>query len=195
MEEDPSKLHDIVIRPLNPSGNVNGAVGNLFVTTPSKNGESKDFSKAKFEDKVLVRVVPADGMQLKEGSLVFVYTSDGKKVIKKIVTFENRGNNVYAFYMPDFDVSIEATFEPVPAGTVTAPAKTGNGKTIGVGASFALDVINVTVEAGIGSSRKVTGKSIEVKAGASMIVQPHLYPVQIRSVVTKPMIRRQRMFQ
>ena len=48
VEEDPSKLHDIVIRPLNPSGNVNGAVGSLFVTTPSKNGESKDFSKAKF---------------------------------------------------------------------------------------------------------------------------------------------------
>lgn len=46
VEEDPSKLHDIVIRPLNPSGNVNGAVGSLFVTTPSKTGESKAFSKA-----------------------------------------------------------------------------------------------------------------------------------------------------
>ncbi len=96
------------------------------------------------KDKVLVRVVPADGMQLKEGSLVFVYTSDGKKVIKKIVTFENRGNNVYAFYMPDFDVSIEATFEPVPAEPLQHRRKTVNQKTIGVGASFALDVINVT---------------------------------------------------
>ena len=159
-EEEP---HDILIVPMITTG------GELYVTTPVATGEKLHNTSAKMGDKVQVRVVPAAGKQLKAGTLVYVYKDgNGIEQRKQIVTLENPGNHTYAFYMPDFDVRIEAVFEDVSAGTETTQIPvTTFGKSIGVGAAFALDVVNADVEAGIGKNRIVHAENMEVTAESS----------------------------
>ncbi|NCC44101.1 MAG: hypothetical protein EOM18_11100, partial [Clostridia bacterium] len=163
-------LKDIVIRPLKITTGtataVDSTVGSIFVITDSTPAESSTFSKAKMNDRVVVRVVPKTGYRLKEGSLQFVYTINNQEYVKKIVVVENPNTNAYVFYMPDAIVSVEAIFEVLPAGTpaATQTPVTNGGMSVGVGASFALDVVDMVVEAGIGKSRPVSAGSASITA-------------------------------
>ncbi|NCB91906.1 MAG: hypothetical protein EOM40_04945, partial [Clostridia bacterium] len=163
-------LKDIVIRPLKITTGtataVDNTVGSIFVITDSTPAESSTFSKAKMNDRVVVRVVPKTGYRLKEGSLQFVYTINNQEYVKKIVVVENPNTNAYVFYMPDAIVSVEAIFEVLPAGTpaATQTPVTNGGMSVGVGASFALDVVDMVVEAGIGKSRPVSAGSASITA-------------------------------
>ena len=73
--------------------------------------------------------------------------------------------------MPDAEVSIYAVFEetaadpqaPVPQ-TRQTPNQNGTGKSVGIGASFAMTLADDTVNAYIGENRSVKAGALEVKA-------------------------------
>ena len=119
-------------------------------------------------DRLIVTITANAGYRLKAGSLTYSYTPEGGALTeKKIVTIENAANNTYTFYMPDADVTIYAIFETSSgSGGTTTPTKPTNssGKTVGIGAAFALNVATMTVEAGVGANRKVTTGTMSVRA-------------------------------
>ncbi|MDO4545395.1 MAG: hypothetical protein Q4C25_04495, partial [Bacillota bacterium] len=169
------KPHTITIMPMIPGPtSTNTEYGNLYVTTPSATGEKgaagtvSGTTTAKMGDKVTVRVAPAAGKIMTAGSLKYTYTSNDTPKTVTIVNVENAGNNTYSFYMPDADITISVIFQNMSAEQLATaaqqPPKTNQGKSIGVGAAFALDIVNLEVEAGIGKNRSVTGRSVSITA-------------------------------
>lgn len=120
---------------------------------------------AKMGDRLLVVVTPESGYTLDK--LQYTYTVNGQAQTKDIVTYEKVGGNVLTFYMPDANAVIKATFRMLNPGETplnTSSNTTSSGKSVGVGAAFALNVAEMTVEAGIGKNRTVTAGSADVRA-------------------------------
>jgi len=143
---------------------------NITVPTQTNGTVSvKDLTKqaaatAKMGDRLLVTATPSEGYVLDK--LEYTYTVDGTPTTKQIVTAEDKANNVYTFYMPDADISVSATFRALATGE-TAPTQTNTtskGKSVGVGASFTLNIAYFTVEAGVGGNRSVTSGTMYIGA-------------------------------
>ena len=120
---------------------------------------------AKMGDRLLVAVTPESGYTLDK--LQYTYTVNGHAQTKDIVTYEKVGGNVLTFYMPDANAVIKATFRILNPGETplnTSSNTTSSGKSVGVGAAFALNVAEMTAEAGIGKNRTVTAGSADVRA-------------------------------
>ena len=145
-----------------------GVNGNVTVKAPADSA-AKSSTSAKMNDKLLVTVKANTGYKLKAGSLSYTYTPEGgSATTKQIIVVENAANGVYTFYMPDADVTISSLFEAdssgsTGTGTNTTPTNS-SGKTVGVGAAFALNIVYMTVEAGVGANRSVTAKTASIRA-------------------------------
>jgi len=121
-------------------------------------------SEAKQGDKVLVTVTPDKGYTL--DSLKYQYTVDGKTELKDVVTYEKVGGNVLAFYMPGADVTVIPYFRLLNAGEQpmdTTGNTTASGKSVGVGASFAMTYSDMSVIAGIGENNDVSAAAADIR--------------------------------
>ena len=78
------------------------------------------------------------------------------------------GGIAYLFYMPQANTKVGATFAP-GASAQNAPTNAA-GKSVGVGAGFAMTYSNVTVTAGIGNNRSVIAKTLDIRADADQRV-------------------------
>ncbi len=161
------------LRTISFEGNTNGQI-----TTDAAG------NKAKAGDRVVVKLTPAAGYKLQldathKVTLKYQDVDDKAKTADLTVIEENGGQTSisYVFTMPEIyaygdtvkGLTISATFcqaeatDPNPGGPTTSPTANSS-KTIGVGASFGLDLSTMTVYAGVGTNRTVTTGTIDVTA-------------------------------
>ena len=148
---------------------LNGEMG----TTSHKDGE---VLRAAYEDRIAISAKAAEGYKLLKLLLVFMGTDNQGNPVQRrqqIVTVDDSiidpdGGTTYLFYMPEADARIVAVFpEPKAAGETDPPEepkKTASGKTVGVGAGFAMTYSKVDVTAGIGKNRTVSAGTADIRA-------------------------------
>jgi hypothetical protein len=89
----------------------------------------------------------------------YSYSVEGTSTTKRIVSAEDKANGVYTFYMPDADITVRAVFRALATGETPPATNTdtnSKGKSVGVGAAFALNIAYLTVEASVGQFRAVS---------------------------------------
>ena len=95
-----------------------------------------------------------------------------KTITAKENTISVPNGDAYVFVMPNYDVTITAYYTKSTADQSSTGSSGSSGKTVGVGAAFALTYTSVTAEAGIGENRSVTAGSLLIKAGAEHELPP-----------------------
>ena len=128
---------------------------------------------ASYEDRITAIVTAADGYKLDKLYLAFTAKGSSERT-QDIVTTDNsiidpNGGTAYLFYMPDANAVVVASVvkdESSTSGTGAAqePQKTQSGKSIGVGAGFAMTYSDLTVTAGVGENRTVTAGTADIRA-------------------------------
>jgi len=96
----------------------------------------------------------------KIAAITYAGDNDAKKTA---LILDNANTNTYVFTMPAFNVTITVTFADT---TETKQAVNNSGKSVGVGASFALTDARVTSESGIGALRTVMAAAADIQAEA-----------------------------
>ena len=118
-------------------------------------------------DRLAVIVKAENGFVL--DTLKFVTgTKETPITVKDLSIVDAEGGTAYLFYMPDGDTDIQVTFrEASPSDSAqTPPVTNAAGKSVGVGAGFAMTSTTVEVVAGIGDNRVVRAGSLDVRADA-----------------------------
>lgn len=118
-------------------------------------------------DRLAVIVKAENGFVL--DTLKFVTgTKETPITVKDLSIVDAEGGTAYLFYMPDGDTDIQVTFRAAsPSDSAqTPPVTNAAGKSVGVGAGFAMTSTTVEVVAGIGDNRVVRAGSLDVRADA-----------------------------
>ena len=114
---------------------------------------------AKEGEKVYVTVTPSEGYVL--DTLTYAYKGQTKKIVSRELSANAA---TYIFLMPNANAVVSATFKPAdPAAPQTENAN-ASGKSVGVGAAFALTVSNLSIEAYVGENRVVVAGALELAA-------------------------------
>ncbi|MDP3446823.1 MAG: hypothetical protein Q8S22_02065, partial [Eubacteriales bacterium] len=131
-------------------------------------------ASARMGERLLVTAKAAEGYILDK--LEYTYTVEGSATptTKQIVSVEDKASGVYTFYMPDAAITVSAVFRALAAGE-TPPTQTSNttssGKSVGVGASFSLNIATFDVVAEIGANRSVRAGTLSVSANGRHDIQ------------------------
>ncbi|MBQ9827063.1 MAG: hypothetical protein IJM62_00105, partial [Lachnospiraceae bacterium] len=179
---DEMTVNNDVIDPSKKEQNSDGTYTNSYTVIPNADrGTVKvrdlaaekdgDILRAAYEDLIAVTVIPKEGCKFYK--LFMIYKDEeGHDKRQMIVTKDSSiidpdGGTTFVFYLPKSDTVVVAVFLEKAAGEQDPPEepeKTASGKTIGVGAAFAMTYSDVNVNAGIGKNRKVTAGAVDVRA-------------------------------
>ena len=136
-------------------------------------------------EKVFVTVTPATGYAIEK--IVYKYNaavpgqpqSPPTPTEQQITTVEDAMQNKYSFLMPSYDITgIEVILKRITtlpgsggSGTTTAKPKTSSGMSVGVGASFAFNLVDMNVEAY--TERDLIAGTLDIRADGVHNVETH----------------------